>query len=52
VVDLDPALGEKLLDVPIGEAEPQVPPDRQGDDLRREAIYPAKAETSAGRGGR
>jgi hypothetical protein len=33
VVDLDPALGQQLLDVPIGEAEPQVPADRQGDDF-------------------
>jgi len=38
VVDLDAALGEDLFDVPVGEAEPQVPPDRQGDDLRGEAI--------------
>jgi len=36
VVDLDPSLGEELFDVPIGKAEPQVPPDRQGDDLGRE----------------
>jgi hypothetical protein len=38
VVDLDPALGQELLDVPVGEAEPQVPPDRQGDDFGREAV--------------
>ena len=38
VVDLDPVLGEKLLDVSVGQAEPQVPADRQGDDLRREPV--------------
>jgi len=38
VIDLDPSLGEKLLDVSVGEAEPQVPSDRQGDDVRREAV--------------
>src|SRR6266498_5761856 len=38
VVDLDPPLGEELLDVPVGQAEPHVPPDRQGDDLAREAV--------------
>ena len=30
VIDLDAALGEELFHVPIGQAEPQVPPDRQG----------------------
>src|SRR6266511_4905106 len=38
VIDLHPALGEKLLDVSVGKAEPQVPPDGQGDDLRREPV--------------
>ncbi len=38
VIDLDPALGQELLDVPVGQAEPQVPPDRQRDDFGREAI--------------
>src|SRR6266540_1881062 len=38
VVDLDAAFGQELLDVPVGEAEPQVPTDRQGDDLGREPI--------------
>jgi hypothetical protein len=38
VVDLDAALGEELLDVPVGQAEPQVPPDRQRDDFGREAV--------------
>ncbi len=28
VVDLDPAFGQQLLDVLVGEAEPQVPADR------------------------
>jgi hypothetical protein len=30
VVDLDAALGEELFDVPVGQAEAQVPADRQG----------------------
>ena len=34
VVDLDASFGEELLHVPVGQAEPQVPPDRQGDDPR------------------
>jgi hypothetical protein len=38
VVDLDPTLGQQLLDVPVGEAEPQVPADGQGDDLRWEPV--------------
>jgi hypothetical protein len=36
VVDLDPALGQQLHDVPIGEAEPQVLAECQGDELRVE----------------
>ena len=44
VIDLDPALREELFDVSVGKSEPQVPPDRQGDDLRREP------EPSEGRG--
>jgi hypothetical protein len=31
VVDLDAAFGEELFDISVGKAEPQVPPDRQGD---------------------
>jgi hypothetical protein len=37
VVDLDAALGEEFLDVAVGEAEAQVPADRQHDHLRWEA---------------
>jgi hypothetical protein len=33
-----PPLGQKLLDISVGKTEPQVPPDRQGDDLGREAV--------------
>jgi hypothetical protein len=33
VVDLDAALGKELLDVAIGQAEAQVPADRQDDHL-------------------
>ena len=38
VVDLDPALGQRLLDVPVGETEPQIPADRQGDDFAWEPV--------------
>jgi hypothetical protein len=38
VVDLDPAPSKELLDISVGQAEPQIPTDRQGDDLRWEAI--------------
>jgi hypothetical protein len=38
VVDLDPALGQQLLDVPVGQAEPQVPADRKGDDFGWETV--------------
>jgi fluoroquinolone transport system permease protein len=37
VVDLDTAFGEQFFDVPVGEAETQVPADRQHDHLGREA---------------
>jgi hypothetical protein len=36
MVDLDPAFGEQLLDVPVGQAEAQVPPHRQDDHVGRE----------------
>jgi hypothetical protein len=49
VIDLDPALGQQLLDVPVGEAEPQVPPDRQGDGPRTESG--TRRRLSAARGG-
>jgi len=38
VVDRDAALGEELFDVSAGEAEAQVPADREGDGLGREAV--------------
>src|ERR671912_1710027 len=37
VVDLDATLDEQLLDVAVGQAEAQVPADRQPDHIRREA---------------
>jgi hypothetical protein len=37
MVDLDAPLGQQFLDIAVGEAEPQVPADRQDDDLGREA---------------
>jgi len=36
VVDLDTALGQQLFDVAVGEAEAQVPADRQHDHVRWE----------------
>jgi hypothetical protein len=33
VVDLDAAFGEEFLDVAIGQAEPEVPANREHDDL-------------------
>ena len=45
VIDRDTSLGEQLLDVPVGQAVPQVPPHRHRDHLAREP------ETSE-RGGR
>ena len=36
MVHLDAALGEELLKIPVGQAVPQVPADRQQDDVRRE----------------
>ncbi len=36
MVHLDAALGEDLLQVPVGQSVPQVPADRQQDDVRRE----------------
>jgi hypothetical protein len=43
VVDLDTAVGEELLDVAVGQAEAEVPADRDDDDVGREA--------EAGKGG-
>jgi membrane-associated phospholipid phosphatase len=37
VIDLDATFGEQFLDVAVGEAEAQVPADRQDDDVGREA---------------
>jgi hypothetical protein len=37
MVDLDSALGEEFFDVALGQAEAQVPADRDDDHLRREA---------------
>src|SRR6266550_5096598 len=36
VVDLDAALGQQPLKVPVGQAVPEVPPDRESDHVRRE----------------
>src|SRR5829696_4285775 len=51
VVDLDPALGDELLDIAKREAEAEIPADRQHDHVGCEA-KPAKPDraTGAGRG--
>jgi hypothetical protein len=36
VVDLDATLGQQVLDVSVGQAEPQVPANGQDDDVGRE----------------
>ncbi len=36
VIDLDPTLPQQFLDIAIGEALPQIPPQREDDDLGRE----------------
>lgn len=40
LIDLDTALSEQRLDVPVGQAVSQVPAHRDGDDLRREPEPP------------
>jgi hypothetical protein len=35
MVDRDPAFGQQLFYVPIGEPVPEIPPDRHQDHLRR-----------------
>ena len=38
VIDLDPTLSEKLLEISVGQAEPQIPAHRQQDHLGREPV--------------
>jgi hypothetical protein len=38
VVDLDPTLSEEFLDIAIRQPEPQIPPNRENDHLRREPV--------------
>jgi hypothetical protein len=47
LVDSDPAFGQQLFYVPIGEPVPEVPPDRHQDHLRREP-EPAKLDRESG----
>jgi hypothetical protein len=49
MVDLDAPLGQQLLGFTVGEAEPQVPADRQDDDVGWEAAA-AKADRALGTG--
>ena len=49
VVDLDTAFGEELFDVAVGQAEAQIPADRQHDHIMREAET-AKADRAMGSG--
>jgi hypothetical protein len=52
VVDLDPALGQQPLDVAVGQAEAQVPADREDDDIGCEAEAGKADRVAAGRGWR
>jgi hypothetical protein len=36
VIDLDPTLGQQLLDIAIGEPVAEIPPQGENDDLGRE----------------
>ena len=47
MVDFDAAFGEQLLDVTVGQPEPEVPADSQRDDFRREA-EPGELRTRGG----
>jgi hypothetical protein len=38
VIDVDAALSEEFFHVTVGEAEPRVSADRQGDDVGREPV--------------
>lgn len=38
MIDFDPALDRQLLDVSIGQSSPEIPADRQHDDVRLEPI--------------
>jgi hypothetical protein len=49
VVDLDATLGQQLLDVPVGEAEAQLPADRYDNDIGWEQ-KPTKADRALGTG--
>jgi hypothetical protein len=49
VVDLDTTLGQQLLDVAVRQAEPQVPTDREDDDIGWKR-KPAKADRVAEQG--
>jgi hypothetical protein len=49
VVDLDASLRQELLDVSVGEAEAEIPPQGQCDDLGREA---EAGEARVGQSGR
>ena len=46
VIDSDVALGQQLLDVPVGQAVPQVPADRHGDHLPRKPSWADAAGTT------
>jgi hypothetical protein len=50
VIDQDPALTKKLFHISVRETEPQVPTDRQRDDLGREA-EPGEGRAWDGAGG-
>jgi hypothetical protein len=49
MVDLDAALGEEFFDVAVGQAEAQLPADRNDDDIGWEA-EPANVERGGSTG--
>jgi hypothetical protein len=51
VVDLDTALGQQLLHVPVGQAVAQVPADRDRDHLQREPEPGKRRPIDVGTGG-
>ena len=46
--NLQAALGEELLDIPVAQCEPEIKPDRVPDDRRRETMSAIGELTHAG----
>jgi len=50
MVDLDAALGEELLEIPVGEVVAKVPPDGEGDEVGRKPEAPKGGGAGEGSG--